>query len=55
MRYEVVITILDPDYVDQLVVAFARQGYAPYINADDKIVAFTVDESDLNKVTKART
>ncbi len=35
MRYEVKIDILDARYINSLVVALARQGYAPYYNADE--------------------
>lgn len=37
MRYEFKIQILDKKYTDILVVALARQGYAPYITEDDEV------------------
>ena len=56
MRYEVRIPVLDPDYIDQLIVAIARQGYSPYYNADameygkDGIVCFTIAEEELEEI-----
>ncbi len=41
MDYEFTIHILNKDYIDSLVVALARQGYAPYITEDrDYILVF---------------
>jgi len=33
-RYELKIDILDVSYIDPLIVCLARQGYAPYYNAE---------------------
>jgi len=48
MRYELAIKILDEKYVDQLVIALARQGYAPYIGED--VVGFTVSDGELTEI-----
>ena len=50
MRYEITINIIDPSYVDKLVVALVRQGYDVYYNDDDKKVCFNTDESELTKL-----
>lgn len=49
-RFELRIEIFDKDYIDILIIALARQGYAPYINEDDNLVCFTVDEDDLQEI-----
>lgn len=46
-RYELNVKILNQNYVDSLVIALARQGYAPYISMD-KDVCFEVTSDDLN-------
>lgn len=49
-RYELVLKILDPRYVDRLCVALIRQGYDVYYNDRDgevPVVCFTVDDADL--------
>ena len=47
-RYELRIEILDEKYVDSLVIAIARQGYAPYIGDDS--VCFEVTDEELTKI-----
>jgi len=49
MRYELKIGILDKTYVDTLIVALARQGYAPYIS-DDNYVCIEISEDELTKI-----
>ena len=46
MRYELTIEITDKNYIDNLIVALARQGYAPYLSYDGN-VCVTVDSNDL--------
>lgn len=50
MRYEVTIDIINKDYVDTLIVALARQGFSPYVNEEDNIVGFSVNEENLTKI-----
>lgn len=52
-KYEVAISILDESYVDSLIVALARQGYAPYYNAEDKpaVVCFSASEDEVHELT----
>ena len=47
-RYELSLEILDKKYVDSLVIALARQGYAPYIG--DESVCFEVTDEELTKI-----
>ena len=49
MRHEIKIEILAPDYVDDLIVCLARQGYSPYIDEDGD-VHFTVDGEDMHEI-----
>ena len=49
MRYEFKIEVLAPDYVDDLVVCLARQGYSPYITQEGD-VCFTVDSEDMHEI-----
>lgn len=49
MNYEFKIHILDENYTDSLVIALARQGYAPYIT-DEKNVCIEVSEDELEKI-----
>ena len=49
-RFEVKIEILNKDYVDSLIVALARQGYAPYLNEEDNMVCFTISEEELQEI-----
>jgi hypothetical protein len=53
-RYELKIAIIDDIYIDQLVVALVRQGYAPYYNKDEKVVCFEVQEDELTKIKEER-
>jgi len=48
MRYELKIEVLDDDYVDDLIICLARQGYAPYLS--DKCVYFTVNSDDMHEL-----
>ena len=43
-RYELSLEILDKNYVDSLVIALARQGYAPYISEEAVCFEVTSDE-----------
>ncbi len=47
-RYELSIDILEENYVDSLVVALARQGYAPYIT--EKCVCFEINSEELTEI-----
>ena len=47
--YELSMEILDPAYLDRLVVSLARQGYAPYISEDGKLY-ITVYATDLTAI-----
>jgi len=49
-RYELKIEILDHAYVDSLIVALARQGYAPYIHIDENVICVTVSEEELKEL-----
>jgi len=49
MRFEFKIEILNADYVDDLVISLARQGFAPYIT-DEGDVCITVSDDDLHEV-----
>lgn len=48
-RYELSIEILNKDYIDNLIVALVRQGYAVYLGDDDQI-HFEVTEEDLTEI-----
>ena len=50
MRYEISIHILNKDYVDSLIVALARQGYAPYVNEDEEVVCFETNDEELTEI-----
>jgi hypothetical protein len=54
-KYEIAVRILDKKYVDSLVVALARQGYAPYYNSDcidgTKAVCFTATDEEVAELT----
>jgi hypothetical protein len=47
---QVSINIIDKDYIDSLIVALVRQGYSVFYNADDNIVGYTTDESELTAI-----
>ena len=47
--YQFIITTLNKEYVDELVVCLARQGYAPYITAEGD-VGITISDDDLTEV-----
>jgi hypothetical protein len=49
-RYEIAINILDKNYIDNLIVAIARQGYDVYFNEIENIVCFTCDEETVTEV-----
>lgn len=49
-RYEVSVAILDEHYVDNLIVALVRQGYAVYYNAEEKVVCYEIMEEDLREI-----
>ena len=52
MRYELKMEILDEDYVDNLIICLARQGYAPYLS-DDGDICVTVDSDDMHEIKGA--
>jgi len=52
MRYELKIEVLDDDYVDDLIICLARQGYAPYLSID-RGVCVTVDSDDMHEIKEA--
>jgi len=43
-RYEFQIEIIEPEYLDQLIVCLARQGYAPYLGYDGALVVEISDD-----------
>ena len=49
-RFELSMEILDKKYVDSLIVALARQGYAPYISYDNTAICITIDDSTIREV-----
>ena len=53
-RVEVAIHIDDTKYVDRLVTALVRQGYAVYYNEEDKLVCFTTGSEDITKILYER-
>lgn len=53
MNYELVINILDTNYVDDLIVSLARQGYAPYIT-DGGNVCITINDDELTELKEIR-
>ena len=54
MKYEISIHILDKHYIDSLIVALARQGYAPYYNEDEGCVCFTGTEEEVREIKGVR-
>lgn len=50
MLYELQIKIRDRDYLDDLIVSLARQGFAPYISEDNDKLCINVYDSDLIEV-----
>jgi len=53
MRYEMKINVVDPKYVDTLIVALARQGYAPYYNDEAEVVCFEICDYELTELDKS--
>lgn len=51
-RFEIRIEIFDGNYIDSLIVALARQGYAPYYNQEEHCVCFTASDEDITEITK---
>ena len=49
-RYEIAISILNKDYVNDLIVALVRQGYSVYFNDDSDKVCFTTQEDEVTKL-----
>ncbi|MFH0805996.1 MAG: hypothetical protein V1901_03925 [Patescibacteria group bacterium] len=49
MEYEFKIKILNKDYINILIVALARQGYAPYITEEND-VCITINEEELEEI-----
>jgi hypothetical protein len=47
-RFELSLKVLDKQYVDTLVIALARQGYAPYIGEDS--VCFEISSEELTEI-----
>ena len=51
-RFEIKIGILNKDYSDSLIIALARQGYAPYINEEENIICFAISEDELIEIKR---
>ena len=49
-RYEMKIQVLDPAYVDSLIVALVRQGYGVYYNEDENVVCYTISDDELTEI-----
>jgi hypothetical protein len=49
-QFELAMGVIDPAYVDALIVCLARQGYAPYYNDEEKKVCFEVARSELTAI-----
>ncbi len=49
MKYEFKLHILDKDYTDILIIALARQGYAPYIT-EEKDVCIEIEKDELEEL-----
>ena len=49
-RYEIRISILNKDYVDNLIVSLVRQGYDVYLNEDDNLVCFITSEEEIQEI-----
>lgn len=43
------IPIYDPDYVDQLIVALTRQGYAPFLSDHGDALNIVIEEEFLHE------
>jgi len=50
MKYELKLQILDKNYVDQLITALVRQGYAVYYHEDENVVCFTITDDEITKL-----
>ena len=48
-RYEFRMKIIDEEYVDSLIVALTRQGYAPYLSPDGE-VCIGISDDELTDV-----
>lgn len=49
-RYELQLEIDNHNYVDQLIICLARQGFAPYINCDKDGVCIEIDSTMLHEL-----
>ena len=50
MEYEIRIEVQDKAYVDTLIIALARHGYAPYYNEDEGCVCYTTTEDEVTAI-----
>jgi len=51
-KYEIAINILDKNYIDSLIVALVRQGYAVYFNEDEGVVCFSATDDEVTKIDR---
>ncbi len=49
-RYELRLSISDPDYVDTLIIGLVRQGYDVYYNPDVNLVCCTITDDEIEKI-----
>lgn len=49
-RCEIAIKILDPDYINSLIISLVRQGYDVYYNSDENIVCFTISGEEITEI-----
>ena len=47
--HEIMIKILDKDYVDDLIVSLVRQGYEVYMNWDGDAVCFIIPDEEVQR------
>jgi hypothetical protein len=54
-QFEIEIEVLNPDYIDSLIIALARQGHSPYYSDDGEFgkhggIFFTVYEEKIKEI-----
>lgn len=54
-NYEVRIRILNKHYIDNLIVALARQGYDVYYNENEEVVCFSLQKDELTEINYVKT
>lgn len=49
-RFVFKIGIVDPDYIDQLIVSLTHQGYAPYFGDNGDTLCINISEDELEEI-----